>query len=84
MAIWLMNGAAVRSAGSLGVVPLNWLVLATGDYNGDGKRQLRLTSSEQLGPAPYDPWTLQSLNAEGPAPQLSKAGKVCTRRSFLF
>jgi hypothetical protein len=40
MAIWLMNGATVSSAGGLGNVPATWSVADTGDYDGDGKSDL--------------------------------------------
>jgi hypothetical protein len=39
-AIWLMNGAAVSSAGGLGNVPTAWSMVLTGDYDGDGKSDL--------------------------------------------
>ena len=39
-AIWLMNGAAVLSAGGLGNVPTTWSIALTGDYDGDGKSDL--------------------------------------------
>jgi hypothetical protein len=35
-AVWLMNGAMVKSSVGLGNVPTNWTVVATGDFNGDG------------------------------------------------
>ncbi len=38
--IWLMNGAAVASAGGLGNVPTTWSIVLTGDYDGDGKSDL--------------------------------------------
>jgi hypothetical protein len=38
--IWLMNGAAVASMGSLGNVPTTWSIVETGDYNGDGMSDL--------------------------------------------
>jgi hypothetical protein len=38
--IWLMNGAAVLSAGGLGNVPTTWSIVQTGDYNGDGMSDL--------------------------------------------
>jgi hypothetical protein len=37
--MWLMNGATVASGG-VGNVPAAWKVVATGDYNGDGKSDL--------------------------------------------
>jgi hypothetical protein len=38
--IWLMNGAAVLSAGSLGNIPTTWSIALVGDYNGDGLSDL--------------------------------------------
>jgi FG-GAP-like repeat len=38
--IWLMNGAAVLSAGFLGNVPTTWSIALVGDYNGDGLSDL--------------------------------------------
>jgi FG-GAP repeat protein len=35
-----MNGATVASTGGLGNIPIAWSVVATGDYNGDGKSDL--------------------------------------------
>ena len=40
IAIWLMSGASVLSAGSLGTVPTIWSLALTGDYNGDGMSDL--------------------------------------------
>jgi hypothetical protein len=40
VAIWLMNGAAVTSAGSLGAVPSNWQIVGQRDFNGDRKHDL--------------------------------------------
>jgi hypothetical protein len=39
-AIWLMNGAAILSAGGLGNVATTWSIVQTGDYNGGGKSDL--------------------------------------------
>jgi len=33
--IWLMSGYEILHAGGLGVVPLNWSIVETGDFNGD-------------------------------------------------
>jgi hypothetical protein len=38
--IWLMNGASVLSAGSLGSIPTTWSVAGQRDFNGDGKCDL--------------------------------------------
>ncbi|MBR1121079.1 VCBS repeat-containing protein [Bradyrhizobium lablabi] len=38
--IWDMNGPAIQSATSIGLVPTNWNVVGTGDFNGDGKTDL--------------------------------------------
>ena len=35
--LWLMSGAAFSSSASLGNVPTQWSIAATGDFNGDGK-----------------------------------------------
>jgi hypothetical protein len=32
----LMNGAQVTQVGGLGLVPTNWSVTETADFNGDG------------------------------------------------
>jgi hypothetical protein len=38
--IWLMNGTNFASGASVGVVPPEWWIAATGDFNGDGKTDL--------------------------------------------
>ena len=77
--IWLMNGAAVSSAGGIGNVPTTWSIAQTGDYNGDGKSDLlwRDTSGNTAvwfmnGTAVASSaslgnvpnWTVQSVNAD--------------------
>jgi hypothetical protein len=37
---WLMNGASVLTAGSLGNIATTWSLVQTGDYNGDGMSDL--------------------------------------------
>ncbi len=39
-AIWLMNGASVLSTGGIGMVPLDWSIIAQRDFDGDGKADL--------------------------------------------
>jgi hypothetical protein len=34
--IWFMNGTAVASSAGVGNIPINWTVVGTGDFNGDG------------------------------------------------
>ena len=78
-AIWLMNGAAVSSAGGLGTVPTTWSIVQTGDYNGDGMSDLLwrdtsgntamwfmngVTVSSTAGVGNIPTWTVQSVNAE--------------------
>jgi hypothetical protein len=36
VAIWLMNGAQILQSGSPGQVAINWSVVGTGDFNGEG------------------------------------------------
>ena len=38
--VWLMNGASLESAVSLGQVPQEWQVMGTADFNGDGKTDI--------------------------------------------
>jgi hypothetical protein len=38
--IWLMNGTNFGSAASLGVIPTQWQIGATGDFNGDGQADI--------------------------------------------
>ena len=75
-----MNGASILSSGGLGNIPTTWSVVATGDYNGDGKSDLlwRDTSGNtaiwfmngatvlSTGSLGNIPtsWTVQSTNAE--------------------
>jgi hypothetical protein len=40
IAVWLMNGAAVVSADSLGLVPTAWSLVGQRDFNGDGYADL--------------------------------------------
>ncbi len=42
IAIWLMNGAAVKSSGGPGALDPKWSVTLTGDYNRDGKSDILL------------------------------------------
>ena len=35
-----MNGPTVLSSAAIGNVPTNWSVVGTGDFNGDGKRDI--------------------------------------------
>jgi FG-GAP repeat len=35
-----MNGGQVSSTASLGNIPLEWSIVLTGDFNGDGKSDL--------------------------------------------
>jgi hypothetical protein len=49
--IWLMNGTTFASGASLGVVPAEWSIAATGDFNGDGKTDIvwqNTTTGERL------------------------------------
>ena len=39
-ALWLMNGAAISSSGSLGTIPTSWQIVGQRDFNADGKRDL--------------------------------------------
>jgi hypothetical protein len=80
IAIWLMNAAVVSSSAGLGQIPAIWSVVATGDYDGDGKSDLlwRDTSGNTAmwfmngatvassASAGNVPvaWTVQSANAE--------------------
>ena len=80
VAIWLMHGAAIGTAGGLGNVPMSWSIAQTGDYNGDAKSDLlwRDTSGNtaiwfmngaaisSAGSFGNIPtgWTVQSVNAE--------------------
>jgi len=47
-AIWFMNGTTVTSGVGLGTVTPVWSIVATGDFNGDGKGDIlwRDTSGE--------------------------------------
>jgi hypothetical protein len=38
--IWLMNGTSYSSGVSLGVVPTQWQIVGTGDFNGNGKTDI--------------------------------------------
>jgi hypothetical protein len=38
--IWLMDGATQLSAGSIGAVPLVWVIEKVEDFNGDGKSDI--------------------------------------------
>lgn len=38
--IWFMNGTVLSSGPGLGTVPSNWRIVATADFNGDGKSDL--------------------------------------------
>ena len=40
LAIWFMNGLQISTIGSLDMVPNNWLIAETGDFDGDGKRDI--------------------------------------------
>jgi probable HAF family extracellular repeat protein len=40
VAIWLVNNGQVTGSGTLGVVPSNWSIVLTGDFNGDGKTDI--------------------------------------------
>jgi FG-GAP repeat len=78
--IWLMNGAAVLSAGSLGNIPTIVSIVEIGDYNGDGMSDLLWrdnlgntsiwfmngTLVGSTGNVGNIPpsWTVQSVNAE--------------------
>jgi hypothetical protein len=75
-----MNGATVSSAGGPGSVPTNWLIVQTGDYDGDGKSDLLwrddsgntamwfmngVTVASAAGVGNISTnWTVQSVNAE--------------------
>jgi subtilisin family serine protease len=39
-AVWLMNGAALASSGSLGTITTAWQIVGQRDFNGDGKADL--------------------------------------------
>ena len=45
LAVWIMNGATITSAVSLGTLPLNWSVAGVGDFNGDGYSDLLFTDT---------------------------------------
>ena len=38
--VYLMNGTAVTSWVSLGIVPTTWQIAGTGDFNGDGQTDI--------------------------------------------
>jgi hypothetical protein len=40
VAVWVMNGASIQSAASLGNVPLSWSIVGTGDFNADGNTDI--------------------------------------------
>ena len=40
VAIWLMNGTTRASAAGLGNVPTDWMVVETGDFDGDGRSDI--------------------------------------------
>jgi FG-GAP-like repeat len=40
LAVWLMNGAAISSSGSVNGLPSNWSVVGQRDFDGDGKADL--------------------------------------------
>src|ERR1035438_4750220 len=40
-AIWYMNGTTVIGVGALGSAPLSWSIVGVGDFNGDGKPDIR-------------------------------------------
>jgi hypothetical protein len=40
LAIWELYGFEVVQAASLGVVPLNWVVAGTGDFDGNGSTDI--------------------------------------------
>jgi hypothetical protein len=43
VAVWLMNGTTVMSSAGLGnLPPAVWTVVRTGDFNGDGKTDIKV------------------------------------------
>ena len=40
VSIWLMNGATLSGGALVGGAPTNWTILASADFNGDGKADI--------------------------------------------
>ena len=68
MHIWHMNGTVLASGGAVATIPLAWEIQGTGDFNGDGKRDLvwRNTSTGQV-----DMWLMNGTT-------LASGGTVAT------
>jgi alpha-tubulin suppressor-like RCC1 family protein len=44
-AIWLMNGATIKTGLVIGNLPTDWVISGTGDFDGDGKADIVLTNT---------------------------------------
>jgi hypothetical protein len=68
--VWLMDGVAKKSQGSLGVVPAGWSAAAVGDFDGDGKADIAWRFTDGSGWL----WTVDGLAIASQGPFASPGG----------